>query len=276
MSGIDIVTPIGFVIAVGALLASVIIDGGSMQSLINPPAILLVVGGTIGATMMGLTMREIMKLPSFLISVIRPKATNAGKAVDDIAELAEIARREGLLRLEDQTAQRELSPFLERGVQFVVDGADEERIRSLLGEELYIWEEQQGLGARAFEMAGGYAPTLGIIGTVVGLVAVLSNLSNVSKLAPSIATAFIATLWGVSSANLFWLPVAGKLKSNLQRETRIREMIIEGCVGIAGGQNPRLIKEQLSVYVDSGSRKRSKEAAAEEGVNADQRRAAGQ
>lgn len=277
MSGIDIVTPIGFVIAVGALLVSVLIDGGSMRSLINLPAILLVVGGTIGATMMGLTMREITKLPGFLISVVRPKATDAAQSVQDIADLAEIARREGLLRLEDQTAQRDLIPFLSRGVQFVVDGADEERIRSLMGEELGLWEEQQGLGARIFEMAGGFAPTLGIIGTVVGLVSVLSNLSNISKLAPSIATAFIATLWGVSSANLFWLPIATKLKSNLQRETRTREMIIEGCVGIAGGQNPRLLKEQLSVYVvESGSRRRANEAVAEEGVNADQRQAAGQ
>ncbi|EQD30591.1 MotA/TolQ/ExbB proton channel, partial [mine drainage metagenome] len=95
--------------------------------------------------------------------------------------------------------------------------------------------------------AGGFAPTLGIIGTVVGLVSVLSNLANIGKLAPSIATAFIATLWGVSSANLFWLPVSSKLKSNLRREIRVREMIIEGCVSIAGGENPRLIKEQLEI-----------------------------
>lgn len=276
MSGIDIVTPVGFVIAVGALIVSVLLDGGSIRSLVNIPAMLLVVGGTIGATLMGFSTKDLRKVPGSFLSVIRPKATDTAQTIEDIAELAEVARREGLLRLEDQMAQRSLSPFLERGVQFVVDGADEERIRALMNEELSIFEEQQSVGPRVFDTAGGFAPTLGIIGTVVGLVSVLSNLSNIQKLAPSIATAFIATLWGVSSANLFWLPIGTKLKNALQREVRVREMIIEGCVAIAGGHNPRLIREQLSVYLDSRPRPGRAEDAEEEGVDAVPRQASGQ
>lgn len=276
MSRIDLVTPLGFILAVGALIVSVMLDGGAIRSLINVPAMLLVIGGTIGATMMGFTGKDIRRVPGFFMSVIRPKLTDARQTVEDIAELAEVARREGLLRLEDQIAQRDLTPFLARGVQHVVDGADEQRIRDLLEEELTVWEQQQGVGPQVFDTAGGFAPTLGIIGTVVGLVSVLSNLSNVQKLAPSIATAFIATLWGVSSANLFWLPIGTKLKNALQREVRVREMIIEGCVAIAGGHNPRLIREQLSVYLDQSSRRAKVEATEEEGFNAEPRQAAGQ
>ena len=246
-----------FVFAVAAVVLADILDGGSIHSLINIPAMILVLGGTLGATTMSTAVADLKAVPSFLGKVGRPKITSIDQTIEDIAALAEVARREGLLRLEDELSRRPVSPFLQRGVQLIVDGADEERIRLMLEQELAIYEQRELTGASFFEAAGGYAPTLGIIGTVVGLVSVLSNLSNVQKLAPSIATAFIATLWGISTANLFWLPIANRLKGTLRHEVEAREMIIEGCIAIAAGQNPRLITEQLAVFRTPGKTKRS-------------------
>ncbi len=246
----DIITPIAFVIAVMAVVAADVLDGGAIQALINIPAMVLVLGGTMGATVMSVANSDLRKVPSYLMKVLRPKLTKVDQTIDDIAVLAEVARREGLLRLEDEISKRSVAPFLARGVQLIVDGADEDRIRMLMEQELSIFEARESSGAVFFETAGGFAPTLGIIGTVVGLVSVLSNLSNIQKLAPSIATAFIATLWGVSSANLFWLPISNKMKNTLRHEVQAREMVIEGCIAIAAGKNPRLITEQLEMFRD--------------------------
>jgi chemotaxis protein MotA len=256
----DIITPIAFLIAVGAVVGADMLDGGTITALVNLPAMVLVLGGTMGVTVMSVASADLRKVPSFLFKVFRPKLTRVEQSIDDIAALAEVARREGLLRLEDELSKRTVSPFLARGVQLIVDGADEDRIRLLMEQELSVFEEREANGAIFFETAGGFAPTLGIIGTVVGLVSVLSNLSDIQKLAPSIATAFIATLWGVSSANLFWLPIGNKIKNTLRHEVRAREMIIEGCIAIAAGQNPRLIAEQLAVFRDD---KRGKKGAKE-------------
>ena len=261
----DLITPIAFVFAVAAVVAADVLDGGAIRALINIPAMVLVLGGTMGATVMSVANSDLRKVPSYLAKVLRPKLTKIDQTIEDVAALAEVARREGLLRLEDELSKRTVSPFLARGVQLIVDGADEERIRLLLEQELSIFETREANGAIFFETAGGFAPTLGIIGTVVGLVSVLSNLSNIQKLAPSIATAFIATLWGVSSANLFWLPISNKMKNTLRGEVQAREMIIEGCIAIAAGQNPRLITEQLAIYrEEKRGKKGAKEAEAAE------------
>ena len=246
----SLTTPLGFVMAIVAVIGSLIMDGGSVTSLINPSAMLLVVVGTLGATLAGLPMAEAKRMPSLLIRVIKPPKIDVTAVVADICRLAEVARREGLLRLEAELDQGALDPFLARGISLVVDGSDGERIRQVLEEDVAIYEENQASGAAIFETAGGYAPTLGIIGTVMGLISVLSNLSDVAKLAPSIAVAFTATLWGVSTANLFWLPVATNLKGQTKRSVRQRMAIVEGCVAISRGQNPRVIEEALSVYAD--------------------------
>ncbi len=256
----DLITPIAFVIAVAAVIFADVLDGGAIRSLINIPAMVLVLGGTMGATVMSVANVDLKKVPGFLMKVLRPKSIKVDATIDDIAALAEVARREGLLRLEDELSRRQVAPFLTRGVQLIVDGADEDRIRFLMDQELSIFEQREASGAIFFETAGGFAPTLGIIGTVVGLVSVLSNLADIQKLAPSIATAFIATLWGVSSANLFWLPISNKIKNTLRIEVQAREMIIEGCIAIAAGQNPRLIAEQLAAYRDDSKKSKKAEA----------------
>ena len=253
-------------IAVVAVVLADILDGGTILGLINISAMILVLGGTMGATAMSTPMVDLKRVPAFLGKVLRPKGTNIDSTIDDIAALAEVARREGLLRLEDELGRRPVPEFLQRGVQLIVDGADEDRIRLMMEQEVTIYEERELTGATFFETAGGFSPTLGIIGTVVGLISVLSNLSDVQKLAPSIATAFTATLWGIATANLFWLPIANRLKANLRHEVQAREMIIEGCIAIAAGQNPRLISEQLAVYRLPGKPGKGKKAdAAQEG-----------
>ncbi|MDA8346592.1 MAG: MotA/TolQ/ExbB proton channel family protein [Thermaerobacter sp.] len=261
----DLLTPIAFAVAVAAVLAADILDGGTIRSLINLPAMILVLAGTIGASIMSVAARDLKAIPGFFAKVLRPQSTSVEQAIDDIAALAEVARREGFLRLDDALLSRHVAPFLQRGVQLVVDGADEGRLRMVMEQELAIYEARESSGALFFQTAGGFAPTLGIIGTVVGLVSVLTNLSDVQKLAPSIATAFIATLWGISSANFFWLPIGYKIKNALAHELQAREMIIEGCIAIAAGQNPRLIIEQLAVYKpDRGKGDRAPGAPGEE------------
>lgn len=274
-----ITTLVGLVMALLAVLGSLIMDGGSVMSLVNPSAMLLVLVGTAGATVAGLPMSDVKRAPSLLIGVFRPPKVDVAGVVSDICRLAEVARREGLLRLEEELDKGELDPFLARGISLVVDGSDEERIRSLLEEDVAIYEEDRATGAAIFETAGGYAPTLGIIGTVMGLVSVLSNLSDVAKLAPSIAVAFTATLWGVASANLFWLPMANNLKGQTKRMVRFRMAVVEGCVAITRGQNPRVIEEALSVYQESDKKadKRSAPGKSETGGTKngeDERRAA--
>lgn len=249
-----------------AVVLADIIDGGTITGLINISAMILVLGGTLGAVTMSTPMVDLRRVPSFLGKILRPKGTPVDQTIDDIAALAEVARREGLLRLEDELSRRPVPQFLQRGVQLIVDGADEDRIRLMMEQEVAIYEDRELSGAAFFETAGGFSPTLGIIGTVVGLISVLSNLSDVQKLAPSIATAFTATLWGIATANLFWLPLGNRLKANLKHEVQAREMIIEGCIAIAAGQNPRLIAEQLAVYRMPGKGgKAKKSGGAQEG-----------
>jgi len=247
--------PIGFVLAIAALLGSLTMDGGSITSLINPSAMLLVLVGTVAATAAGSTMSDLKKAPKLLMGIMKPSKSNLNAVVEEICALADVARREGRLKLEARLDQGKIDPFLARGVSLVVNGSDEERIRQILEEDLAVYEEERSTGAGIFETAGGFAPTLGILGTVMGLISVLSNLSNIAKLAPSIATAFTATLWGVASANLFWLPIANNLKSQTKQLVRQRLAIVEGCVAMSRGQNPRVIRELLAVYIDEAEGK---------------------
>lgn len=270
----SLMAPLGFLMGMGALIVSLLLDGGTVRSLINPSAMVLVLVGTVGATVIGVTSTDLKKIPGLLMSIVRPKKIDIEGNVQKIAELAEVARREGLLRLEDELDKGGLDPFLARGLGLVVDGSDEERIRQIMGEDLGVFEEDQAAGAAIFETAGGYAPTLGIIGTVMGLVSVLGSLSDVAKLAPSIATAFTATLWGVSTANLFWLPLSNNLKSQTRRMVRERTMMIEGCVAISRGQNPRVIQDALSVYLEFPPKPKPKDDTGPEAAQAEADRAA--
>jgi chemotaxis protein MotA len=262
---VDIVTPVGFVLALAAVLVSDMMDGGTIRSLVNPAAILLVIGGTLGATAMSSRMSDLKKLVGSVMRAMRPPKVDRVAVIRELVQYADVARREGLLKL-DALLPEVKDDFLRRGLMMAVDGTDENLVREVMESEMATLETTAVEGARFFETAGGFAPTLGIIGTVIGLVSVLSNIQNAAKLAPSIATAFIATLWGVSSANLFWLPIANKLKVVAGMETSVREIILAGVLAIEAGDNPRVVQDKLRSFLGPDEAKaldKASESAAE-------------
>lgn len=251
----EIATLFGLVLGIGALIGSMLIEHNNVTALINLSAIVLVVGGTLGATAAGVSLRQLRKLPKLLLLTFRPPVLPAEEIVEQVRELAERARRDGLLALDDSLD--ELSdPFLKMGMQMVVDGTDPGLIRDVMESELQSIAERHENGAAMFEAAGGYAPTMGIMGTVVGLISVLGNISDVTRLAPSVATAFVATLWGVATANFLWLPLATKLRNFHSEEAAVREMEIEAVLSIQAGDNPRVIEQKLLTFLSSEQRAR--------------------
>ncbi|MHB8842134.1 MAG: flagellar motor protein [Candidatus Aquicultor sp.] len=252
----DFATIIGISLAIFSLLISVVIEGGSLGSLINVPAAILVFGGTFGATMVCFPISAIKKFPKWLSMALKEKKTDIHEVIAIIVTLAETARREGILKLENMVEDLE-NAYLKQGVNLVVDGTDYEVAKAIMKTELELMQERHRQGAKFFESAGGYAPTMGIIGTVMGLVHVLGNLSDAGNLGGAIATAFIATFYGVSSANILWLPIAAKLKSRSNDETIAREIIMEGVLSIQAGESPRIIEDRLKSFLSPDERQKS-------------------
>ncbi|MDI3257876.1 MAG: flagellar motor protein [Kyrpidia sp.] len=244
----DFASVLGMVFGIGALVVAFIAEGGEIQALFQWTAALIVFGGTFAATLVGLSRDQILAVPKLLKVAFLGKTQNPHRLINDLVELAGTARKEGLLALEDRIEQFE-DPFLKQGIQLIVDGVDPELVRTMLETDVQFLEHRHRQGAAVFEAAGGYAPTMGIIGTVMGLVHVLSNLSDVQSLGPLIATAFIATLYGVASANLIYFPIAAKLKLRSQEEIMIRELIIEGVLSIQAGENPNLLGQKLKAFL---------------------------
>lgn len=244
----DIATILGLLIGVGSLALAFVLEGGHLGALIVGTAALIVFGGTIGATIISFHIEEIAKLPEVFLDAFKKQNFDVERLIKRMIELADLSRREGLLSLE-QTIYSTEDEFLKKGIRYIVDAVDLNLTRDLLELEIYVFEQERLRLIHMFEAAGGYAPTMGIIGTVMGLVHVLSNLSSPESLGPSIAVAFIATLYGVSSANLFWLPIAEKLKLNLEKEKNIKEMMLEGILSIGQGENPSLIGEKLATFI---------------------------
>ncbi|BCV20271.1 flagellar motor protein [Moorella sp. Hama-1] len=242
---------LGLIIGFGSLIAGFILEGGSPGALLALTAAMIVFGGTIGATLIGLSRDEVRNIPRLLQVAFREKAPDLNEAITTIVNYAVLARKEGFVRLEKELASVRDS-FLRTALQLVVDGTDPEQTRNVLEQYIYATGERHRSGIGLFEAAGGYAPTMGIIGTVMGLVHVLSNLSTPDKLGPSIAMAFIATLYGVSSANLLWLPIAAKLKNKDARERLYQEMILEGVLSLQAGKNPTLIRSTLAAFLAPG------------------------
>lgn len=240
----DPATLIGLVLGFGAILASMIMEGGDPMSLFLIPPIILVFGGTIGAAMAGGLMRDAKNLPKSLIKAIKAKPVIPHDNVQVIVALADRARREGLLALEGEIAGVE-DPFLRRALEMAVDGTDADEVAEILGAEVDAKRAADASEAKLFHDMGGYAPTIGIIGTVIGLVHVLGSLSDTSTLGEKIAGAFVATLWGVMSANLLWFPLANRLKRVSETECEAMELAIEGVLAIQAGSNPRLIAQKL-------------------------------
>src|SRR5689334_108883 len=248
----------GIGLAFGAIFASMILEGGSPASIMLIPPMVLVFGGTFGAAMAGGMLKDFLGLIGSFQRVFLGKAVASDALVDSIVKLAEKARREGLLALED--AMKEVdNPFLKKGLQLAIDGTDSDELRDILEAEVDAKRKADKAAAKIFEGMGGYAPTIGIIGTVIGLVHVLENLSDPSKLGHLIAGAFVATLWGVMSANVMWLPMGNKLKRLSEIECAQMELVIAGIINIQAGANPRLVAQKLRSLLPPAAEK--KEAA---------------
>lgn len=244
----DVLSVVGIVLGFGAIIGGNALEGGHIDSLINGPAIVIVFGGTIGAVMLQTPMPVFLQALKMSVAVVIPPKLEAEGAVEKVLDWSNIARKEGLLGLEGR-ADAEPDPFARKGLQLLVDGTEPEIIRAILEVELDVKVHHQQQAAKVFEGMGGYSPTIGIIGAVMGLIHVMQNLSDPSKLGGGIATAFVATIYGVGLANLFFLPMANKLKSQTNAAGQLREMMLEGIVSIAEGDNPRHIETKLQGYL---------------------------
>lgn len=240
--------PFGIIFATLAMIVGFISEGGHISSLIAPSAALIVIGGTVGATIVGYSTDEILSIPKLLVTAINKEIPAYHQAIEEIIKLSDQARREGLLYVDNQLDDI-ADPFLKKGMQLVVDGTDPEMVRNILETEMLFTHERHETGASIFDSAGGYSPTMGIIGTVMGLVHVLGSIDDPDSLAPAIAMAFAATLYGVGAANVVFLPIAARLKNIGKKELILRELQIEGILALQAGYNPVLIREHLNAFL---------------------------
>jgi len=241
-------TAIGIGVAFGSLLMSSMMDGTSPASFINIPALLIILGGTGGVTMASVGMESMKRVPSLYKMVFSAEPPDMRGQLDRLVTLADKARREGLLALDAQLGEIE-DTFTRNALQLVVDGTDPEMVHAILEAEVDGMAARHHAGAAPFEKAGGFAPTMGIIGTVLGLVHVLENLAAPSTLGPSISAAFIATLLGVGAANVIFLPIANRLKAISAEEVELRSMTLDGILSVQAGDNPRLVADRLSSFI---------------------------
>ena len=247
-SRFDIISIIGILISFAAILGGQFLEGGHLGSLVQVTAFIIVLGGTFGACMLQFSLPVFLQGIKLLRWIILPPYISLDDVIDQIISWGQTARRGGLLSLEPILVEME-DPFMKKGLQLLVDGAEPEKLREAMEVDMYAYDEHYRLAAKVWESAGGYSPTIGILGAVMGLIHVMENLSDPSKLGGGIAVAFVATIYGVGAANLFFLPIANKLKSIIGREMVKREMVVEGLVAIANGENPRLIETKLRGYI---------------------------
>jgi chemotaxis protein MotA len=253
-------TAIGIVAACVGILGAAVMEGTSPAAFFNVPAMILVFVGTFGATCAAAGMEGMKKIPALYKIAFAGSEHRLVATVRELVGLAEKARRDGLLALEGELEQVE-DPFTRKGLQLVVDGTDPDLVRDILEIEIEAMGARHKEGAEVFKTAGGFAPTMGIIGTVMGLVHVLENLAAPETLGPAISGAFIATLMGVGAANVVFLPVAGRLKGLSHAEAHQRELVLEGILSIQSGDNPRVVAEKLMSLVPPGERETEEQAA---------------
>ncbi len=249
----DVATPVGILVALVAILTAMIMDGGNPAALIAPSAMVLVLIGTVGVSLAGRRFKEIGSIVGALRSAIMAKAPSAQESVAQLVRFAEMARREGVLALEAATSELR-DPFIRSGMQLIIDGVEGDKIREILEADLEGMGARHRAGAKFFKDMAGYAPTLGILGTVMGLIHVLANLSSPQTLGPAISGAFTATLWGVMTANVFWLPISNKLAHLSEQEVQARLLVIDGILAIQAGASPRLLEQQLLSFLSTAER----------------------
>ncbi len=250
-------TLLGMALAVGALLAMMVLEGTSPLAVVLLPPLILVFGGTFGAAIAGSTMSDVRRIGSWFRLAFAPeRASRNADLVTQLVELATHARKEGMLPLEKR-ARNVADPFLRRGLQMAIDAVPVDELRAVLEDEITAQRTDDRVAARFFARMGAYAPTIGIIGTVVGLVQVLQSLQDTDVLGPLVATAFVATLWGVLSANFIWLPMSVKIRRNSDLRAAEMQVLLAGVTEILAGTNPRALRIRLQAMLPPGEVRRT-------------------
>jgi len=244
----DIMSILGLLVGIGAIVGGNILEGGHVSSLFQATAFLIVMGGTMGAVMVQYSLPVFVRSMRMSIWIFKPPSINMEEQISKIVNWSNISRKEGLLGLEN-FLDTEPSLFIRKGLQLVVDGNEPETVRTILEVDLDANEKASKLSAKVYESMGGYSPTIGIIGAVMGLIHVMNNLAEPSKLGAGIAVAFVATIYGVGFANLIFLPVANKLKAIISDQAQLNELIVEGIISVAEGENPRNIETKLQGFL---------------------------
>jgi chemotaxis protein MotA len=244
----DALSLIGLILGALAVTGGAVLKGAGLKALVSTAAFMVVIIGTVAAICVQTPLDVMKRALALLPWVLKPPRNNGERLIAKLVDWSQIARKQGLLGLES-IMEREPDQFLRKGLQLVVDGNEPDNIRRTLEVDMYAREMADGRAARVFEGMGVYAPTLGIIGAVLGLIAVMQNLADPARLGKGIAAAFVATIYGIGLANLLFLPVANKLKTAVQNQANMHEMLIEGLIAIAQGENPRNIEHRLKGYL---------------------------
>lgn len=259
----DLATIIGLIGAVIVVVVVMILDGGTPAELFaHPSAIMITALGAIMATTITTSLKIVTKLPLLISKAVMGSKFDEHELIELLVKMADRARRDGLLALEEDS-KKITDKFLQKGIMMVVDGVDPAQVRSIMEINIQQMQARHRAGYSFFSAAGGFAPTFGIIGTVMGLISVLQSLDDPNKLAKSIAGAFLATLWGLLSANLIFLPIGAKLKAKSDEEAHLRYMLLEGILSIQAGENPRIVREKLNAYLPPSAVKGEDEKGAE-------------
>jgi chemotaxis protein MotA len=245
---VDTATLVGLALAIGGVLLGLLLEGGNLGQVLQPTAALIVFGGTLGATLIQYPAAVALLAFRRLAQVFVAPAQDAQSTIETLVKYANQARRAGIISLDAELATVQ-EPFLRRALMLAVDGSEPQELRKIMELELDNKEEQEEIIPQVFESAGGFAPTIGIIGAVLGLIQVMQHLDKIDEVGKGIAVAFVATLYGVGAANLLLLPAAGKLKIRIRDEQIIREMTLEGVVSILEGMNPRMLREKLQGFL---------------------------
>ncbi|SDN47474.1 chemotaxis protein MotA [Desulfonauticus submarinus] len=251
----DLATIVGIVLSFG-LVAGAIVTGGSPMIFVNVPSMLIVIGGTIGATLVNYPLGHVLGVMGVIKNTFFAKGDNPTQVIERFIDYANRARREGILALEPLIKEVQ-DPFLQKGLQLTVDGLEPQTIQEILETEISYMEERHELGSEILSIMGAFAPAMGMIGTVIGLVQMLQNMNDPSSIGPSMAVALITTFYGAILANLVFNPMAGKLKTRSKEERLIKEMILEGILSISKGENPRIVEDKLNSFIPPKMRKQS-------------------
>jgi chemotaxis protein MotA len=251
--GIDLATVAGLLLAGGGIVGGLLLEGGVIKDITQYTAAIIVLGGTLGAVLVNTPLPVFRGAVGRLGQVLFERNEGLEQVLEEVLEYANKARKTGLVSLEED-AMRVEDPFLRKALSMAVDGCDLSEMRSMMELEIALREHHAEAEAKVFEAAGGYAPTIGIIGAVLGLIQVMKHLENIEEVGHGIAVAFVATVYGVAVSNLFLLPAANKIKARIAAETERREMILEGVIGIIEGLNPKLIRAKLEAYLPEKAR----------------------